>query len=270
MAAAPDYPATADGLMAILRRLRAPDGCPWDKKQTPQSLTKSLASEAGEVIDAIDRNNPADLCEELGDLMMNVLFQIEIAEEKGDFTLQDVFSGINGKMVRRHAHIFGDAKAETPEEVSALWQAIKAKEHAAAGQTNASVLDGVPHSLSALERAAKLQKKAAETGFDWPDEAGVLAKVGEELAELREAAAAKNDANIDEEAGDLLFAIVNFLRFRHKSSAEEALRAASRKFERRFRFIEAALAEEGKPIAEAPPAEMDFWWNEAKKSERRH
>lgn len=258
-----DFGCDGDSLLRILRILRAPDGCPWDRAQTRRTLTRSLAGECAEVIDAIEDDDPAAIREELGDLLMNALFQVVIAEEKGEFTMADVWRSINEKMVRRHAHIFGDAHADTPEEVARLWAKIKEQEHSSAPAPE-SVLDKVPHSLSALTRAAELQKKAAKVGFDWPDASGAAAKVREETDELAEALAAGDDAHIDEELGDLIFAAVNLARLRGRGTAEELTRAAARKFEERFRAVERAVAASGKKWEEFSLDELDGFWNAAK------
>ena len=258
-----DFAPDAESLMRILRILRAPDGCPWDRAQDRHTLTKSLAGECAEAIDAIDREDPADICEELGDLLMNVLFQVVIAEEKREFTLEDVWRSINAKMIRRHAHIFGDARAETPEEVAELWNKIKAGEHKEAEKPR-SLMDKVPHYLSALTRAEELQKQAAKVGFDWPDAAGAAEKVREEADELAGALNAADDRAVDDELGDLFFAAVNLARKRKRGSAEELLRAAARKFETRFRAVEAAVAASGKAWEECSAAELDEFWKRAK------
>ena len=260
-----DFTPDAESLMRILRILRGPDGCPWDRAQTRHTLTKSLSGECAEAIDAIDRENPADIREELGDLLMNVLFQVVIAEENQEFTLEDVWSSINAKMIRRHAHIFGDARAETPEEVAKLWNRIKAAEHKGAEKPR-SLMDKVPHYLSALTRAEELQKQAAKVGFDWPDAAGAAAKVREEADELAEALASGDDNAVDDELGDLLFAAVNLGRKRKRGSAEELLRAAARKFETRFRAVEAAVAASGKTWEDFTPGELDEFWKRAKRA----
>lgn len=259
-----EYPPGADSLMAILRRLRAPDGCPWDRRQTRQSLARHLAGECGELIDAIDRDEPGDICDELGDVLMNLLFQVVIAEEKGEFTLEDVWRNIIAKMIRRHAHVFGDAVASTPEEVTALWNRIKAAERA--GEPRAeSVLDGAGHTLSPLDRAEALQKKASECGFDWPDFSGVMDKFTEECSELR--AAENDDEAFADELGDVLFAAVNLARFR-RLHAGEVMRRANRKFERRFRAMEQLLAAAGLSVADADAEKLDEMWNQVKAEER--
>ena len=245
-----DFGSDAESLLRILRILRAPDGCPWDRAQTRNTLARSLTGECAEVVDAIDRGDISGIREELGDLLMNVLFQVAIAEENGDFTMEDVWRGINEKMVRRHAHIFGDAHAETPEEVAQLWAKIKEREHA--GETAPkSRLDKVPRSLSALTRSHELQKQAA--------------KVREEAEELDEALRSGDEAHIDEELGDLVFAAVNLARLRKRGTAEELTRAAARKFETRFREVEKMVADSGRPWEDFSLAELDEFWNAAKR-----
>ena len=261
-----NYPPTSEGLADVLRRLRAPDGCPWDRKQTRESLSRHLAGETAELLDAIDRNDPADICDELGDVLMNIFLQILVAEEKGEFGFEEVWKNIIGKMIRRHVHIFGDAKAETPEEVTKLWLEVKKQERAANAAPERH-LGGVKHTLSALERAEKLQKKAAEVGFDWQNESQVAEKITEEAVEVVSALKENSDDRINEELGDLLFAAVNLIRFRDKGTAEELLRAANRKFERRFNYIEDKLAEEGIPLADAGLEKMDSLWNQCKECE---
>ena len=259
-----DFGSDAESLLRILRVLRAPDGCPWDRAQTRHTLTRSLTGECAEVVDAIDRENVPGIREELGDLLMNVLFQVVIAEEKGEFTMAEVWKGINEKMVRRHAHIFGDEHAETPEEVAKLWGKIKEREHAA-DPVPRSLLDKVPHSLSALTRSHELQKQAAKVGFDWPDASGPAAKVREEARELDEALRSGDEEHIDEELGDLIFAAVNLARLRKRGTAEELTRAAARKFETRFREVEKRVAASGRPWEDFTLYELDAFWNEAKR-----
>ena len=259
-----DFGCDAESLLRILRILRAPGGCPWDRAQTRRTLTRSLAGECAEVIDAIDADTPEEICEELGDLLMNALFQVVIAEEKHEFTMTDVWRSINEKMVRRHAHIFGDANADTPEEVAALWAKIKEREHAGEAKPE-SRLDKVPRSLSALTRSAELQKQAAKVGFDWPDASGAAAKVREEVRELEDALASGDEEHIDEELGDLIFAAVNLARLRRRATAEELTRAAARKFEMRFREVEKQVAASGRPWEDFSLAELDGFWNAAKR-----
>ena len=254
----------ADGLLAILRRLRAPDGCPWDRKQTRQSLIRHLDGECAELIDAIMRDDVPNIREELGDVLMNLLFQAVIAEEKGEFTLTDVWREINDKMVRRHVHVFGDAHAATADDVVALWQKVKASE-AGHAERPASRLDEVKPTLCPLDRAEKLQKKAAEAHFDWGETSQVVAKVAEELDEVKSALASGDEEHADEELGDLLFAVVNLIRFRDRKSAVETMRRSNAKFESRFREMEALAAAKGLVFEELTPAEMDDLWENVKR-----
>ena len=266
MAGAEKFSSDADGLMAVLRRLRGPDGCPWDKAQTRHTLTAHLAGECAELIDAVDREDAAGICDETGDVLMNLFLQIAIAEEKGEFTLSDVWQNEISKMVRRHAHIFGEEKAETPGEVTALWEKIKAQERAGKPQKE-SILDDVPHYLSPLSRAEKLQKKAAKVGFDWQREKDILAKIREEVDELEEAMDSGNVSAVEDELGDLLFSAVNLIRFRKGQDSEALLRQACRKFENRFRFIEKSLKAEGVSLESAGIERMETLWQAAKKGE---
>lgn len=226
-------PADVTPLVDVMARLRDPDsGCPWDIQQDFASIAPYTIEEAYEVADAIERNDMADLRDELGDLLLQVAFHSRIAEQAGHFTLQDVIDGITQKMIRRHPHIFSDDVSR--EEGHKHWEAIKAAERAD-HDPDSSALAGVAQALPALLRAEKLQKRAARTGFDWPDTQGVVAKIEEELQEVREAASHEEH---QEEIGDLLFAVVNLARHL-KVDAEVALRAANRKFEARFRAMEA-------------------------------
>jgi len=195
---------------------------------------------------------------------MNALFQVVIAEENGEFDMESVWAGINAKMIRRHAHIFGDAKADTPAEVSQLWEKIKAQERAGKPEPE-SIMDKVPHYLSALDRAEKVQKQAAKVGFDWPDASGAAEKVREEARELFEAVDSGDEAHVDEELGDLFFAAVNLARRRGRANSEELLRAASRKFEKRFRIVEKQVKNSKRDWEDFSPAELDELWNAAKK-----
>ncbi len=256
------YPPTAEALRGILARLRAPGGCPWDREQTRQTLSRCLKEEVAELLDAIDRESPAEICDELGDVLMNVVFQAVVAEELGEFTFEDSCRCIIEKMIRRHAHVFGDADAGNPAEVLKLWEKVKLAERG--GRERDSVLDGVPQELSALDRGEKLQKKAAKVGFDWSDQRGILDKIEEELAELREALDRGDEAHTDEELGDLLFAASNLARFRKRGTSEELLRAANRKFEERFRYVEERVKAGGGTLEEAGIERMEELWQEAK------
>lgn len=262
------YSADADSLLKVLRRLRAPDGCPWDRKQTRTSLVRHLESECGELIYAIDHNDPPHICEELGDVLMNLLFQVVIAEENGEFTMDKVWREIIDKMIRRHAHVFGDAKAENADDVVKLWEKIKAGERQERGEEKRSAMDSVKHSLSALTRAEKLQEKAAEFNFDWSNTAGIIAKIKEETAEVEAALVSENEDAVDEELGDLLFAVINLIRYRQRSRSEELLRRANGKFEQRFRRMENMAEKAGIPLTSLSAGEWDELWVKAKLSEK--
>jgi MazG family protein len=261
------YPPEADSLLAVLRRLRAPDGCPWDREQTRHSLVRHLEGECAELIYAIDKDDSANICEELGDVLMNLLFQVVVAEEKGEFTMEDVWRQIIDKMIRRHAHVFGNESASNAEEVAALWQKIKAQEHAGI-EENKSVLDKVKPCLSPLERAEKLQKKAAETGFDWLQPLDITDKIAEETEEVRSALASGDEDAVDEELGDLLFAVINLIRFRKRANASELLRKANMKFERRFRAMEERLSADGIELEKSDAQTFDRYWEEVKSAEK--
>ena len=249
-------------LVDIMRQLRAPGGCPWDRVQTPESLRKHILEEAYEVVEAIDMKDARLLAEELGDLLLQIVFQARIAEEAGQFSMQDVVDGITDKLVRRHPHIFGDVQLSDAAAVLANWEAIKRKEK----PERKSRLDGVPKDLPALSAAAKLQGKAADAGFDWDDVAPVVEKCREEWRELLAAMEEKDAAHIEEEMGDLLFAVVNLSRFL-KVNGELALLAANRKFKRRFRFVEGKVEALGGDWKKFTLEELDAFWNEAKQEE---
>ncbi len=247
-------------LRAIMHRLRTPGGCPWDAEQTHESLIPNLIEEAYETVDAIQRADFPHLREELGDLLLQVVFHSELAEEAGHFNLDDVAREISDKLVRRHPHVFGDSAAATSDAVLQQWDQIKRGEK---GDEEKPFLHGVGKGLPALLRAVKLQKKAAKVGFDWPDETGVVEKLTEEMAELREALAAGEAAAVAEEMGDVLFSIVNLARFR-KLDPELLMAAANAKFETRFAAVEQALKTRGLSLDQATPAEMEAEWERAK------
>ena len=243
-------------LVSVVQRLRSEDGCPWDRRQTPQSLLPYLLEETYEVMESVTADDPAALREELGDLLLHVVFQGCLAQDAGRFTLADSLDTVTGKLTRRHPHVFGDTTLEGgTAEVRRRWEAQKQRE-----KGRASLLDGVPRTLPALNRARRMQEKAASVGFDWPQADGVWAKVTEELDELRAACAAEDAAAVQEEFGDVLFSLVNLGRFL-ELSAEDALRQAVNKFEQRFQGIEQELARRGRPIEEATLEEMDAIWN---------
>lgn len=252
---------TFDDLRRVMRILRAPDGCPWDREQTHVSIRNDLLEEAYEVADAIDRAAPADLCEELGDLLMNVIFHADLAEDEGDFSFEDVVDGIVRKMVYRHPHVFGEVTARTSGEVLTNWDALKRAEKSQ--QTYTDTLQSVPRAFPALMRAKKVQKRAAKAGFDWPDASGAWDKLGEETRELKAAEAAGDPAALTEELGDLLFSVVNVSRFL-KVDAEQALDAATEKFIARFAAVEALAQQRGVKMGEASLEELDALWDEVK------
>jgi MazG family protein len=252
---------TLPRLVAIMQRLLAPDGCPWDREQTLQSLRPYVIEEAYEVVDAIDRGSPDELREELGDLLLQVVFQAELARAQGWFGPDDVVAGICEKLVRRHPHVFGDAQVSNATEVVANWEIIKAKEKQGRG-----ALDGIPVALPSLLRALRASEKAARVGFDWPDGQGARDKVTEELQELDRALAAGDEQASQDELGDLLFAIVNFARKR-KLDPEAALRQTLHRFAARVRVVEQAAAQAGRPLEQLSPAELDALWRVAKTAE---
>lgn len=261
-----------DVLLAIMAALRTPGtGCPWDLEQDFGSISRYTIEEAYEVADAIARGDLEDLRDELGDLLLQVVFHARMAEEQGAFDFGGVVEAITAKLIRRHPHVFGDARDLTPAEVKALWdgikQAEKAERAARGAMQPAGTLDGVTLGLPALTRADKLTRKAAAVGFTWPDALSVIDKVEEELAELREAVRAKDKAEIAEELGDLIFTLANLGR-QLDIDPEAALDGTNRKFERRFRAVETALARIGKTPATSDLEEMDRLWVEAKRVEK--
>jgi tetrapyrrole methylase family protein/MazG family protein/ATP diphosphatase len=256
-------------LVEIMARLRSPDGgCPWDLEQTFATIAPYTVEEAYEVADAIERGDLADLKEELGDLLLQVVFHARMAEEQGAFDFAAVAQAINDKMVRRHPHVFGDAHHRSAAEQTEAWEAIKAQERAAKSAVPvASLLDDVPVGLPALTRAVKLSKRAARVGFVWPSAAEVLAKLHEEIAELEAEVAAGDVDKARDELGDVLFVCANLAR-ELDIDPEAALRGTNAKFVRRFNFIEAELASKGSSPAQSDLAEMDALWDAAKAAER--
>ena len=269
-------------LIETVRRLRAPGGCPWDRAQTHQSLRQYLMEEAHEVLDVLDTIDSAESLkdekiraafrEELGDLLMQVVLHAEMAKESGAFDIHQVAQALNEKLIRRHPHVFGDATADSEESALVNWEKQKAKEKG--GKKDASVLDGVPKGLPALQRAARVIEKVTKVGFQWPDLEGPLEKVREELAELeveiRSYESAKTEAHrkrIESELGDLLFTVAN-LGYLMKVNPEDALRAQLHRFENRFKHVEKRLKQEGRAPEQATLAEMDVFWDEAKKIEK--
>jgi MazG family protein len=251
-------------LVQVMARLRAPGGCPWDRKQTFETIKTYLLEEAYEVMDAIDQKDWPGLREELGDLLLQPVFFAAMAAEQGLFTVGDCLDAINEKLVRRHPHVFGDALAETPEDVKVRWDEIKKQEKAEQGVTAAaSILDSVPRNMPALMEADKISHKAANLGFDWPDVGGALAKLQEEAAELAKASESRDPQHVEHELGDLLFTVVNLARFL-KVEPEQALRKSSARFRSRFAYVERQVAESGKPFAETSLDQMEGFWQEAK------
>ncbi|WP_070121550.1 nucleoside triphosphate pyrophosphohydrolase [Bacillus marinisedimentorum] len=248
-------------LREVIAALRGPDGCPWDKKQTHESLKKYLVEETYEVLEAIDEEDDDLLADELGDVLLQVMLHAQIGEDEGWFSIRDVILALNSKMIRRHPHVFGEATAENAEEVVENWEAIKKEEKGESPRE--SLLDGIPKGLPGLYRAYELQKKAAKVGFDWDTSAPVWEKVSEETEEFRAEIQAGNSREAKKEFGDLLFALVNLARY-YKIDPEDALRMTNEKFRRRFRFIEESAAEEGKDLADMSLDEMDEYWNKAK------
>jgi ATP diphosphatase len=257
-------------LLAIMAQLRDPDrGCPWDLKQTFQSVVPYTLEEAYEVADAIARGDMADLQDELGDLLLQVVYHARIAEEQSAFSFDDVVKSIVNKLIRRHPHVFANADARSADAVGDAWERIKAEEKTARHGTRANgALADVPVALPALARALKLQNKAGQVGFDWNDPLAVLSKIREEADEIEVALRAGDKADAAAEVGDLLFAVVNLARHLN-ADPEGVLRATNAKFERRFAFIEAALAARGQHPQGATLAEMNELWNRAKAEENK-
>ena len=250
-----------------MQRLLAPDGCPWDQQQTYTSLRRYMLEEACEAIDAIDRGSLDELRDELGDVLLQVVFLGELARRDGAFGPDDIVAGIVAKLVRRHPHVFADGEADTSEEVLRNWEQIKAQERADKGDVR-GLLDRVPRSLPALSRAQQLGKRAAKVGFDWPDATGARAKLDEEVSELDEAVAAGDQQAIEAELGDVLFAVTNVAR-KHGVDAAAALRATSLKFESRFRHVEQRVQQEHDGFsAQLSLDVLDGYWDEAKLKEQ--
>ncbi|WP_123042694.1 nucleoside triphosphate pyrophosphohydrolase [Cohnella candidum] len=251
-------------LHEIVAILRSPEGCPWDREQTHQSIRKNFIEETYEAIEALDNDDPDNMKEEFGDVVLQVLLHSQMEEEVGTFDVYDVLAELNDKLIFRHPHVFGGENAQDAEEALKNWEQMKAEEKRRKGvPERTSVLDGIPKDLPALPRAYKLQKKAAGVGFDWPDLTGVFDKIEEELAELRYAAANETPERSKEELGDLLFAVVNAARFL-KADPEEALAGTNRKFASRFGHIEERLRISGRTFDETGLLEMEEWWQEAK------
>jgi len=249
----------------VMRKLRAPDGCPWDREQTNESLKSDLIEEAYEVIDAIESGNPSHLEEELGDLLLQVVFHSQICTEDGHFEFQDVVKGITDKLVRRHPHVFGEVQVTDSGEVLQNWDAIK-KAEKQEGDKPASIVSGIPRHLPSLQKAHQIQKRAARAGFDWNHIDDVFDKLHEEIDELKEAIGRDHEPDIRNELGDLLFSVVNVSRFLGHNP-EELLNHNIKKFVRRFQMVEDKVHASGKEFREFSLNELDTFWDEAKATE---
>src|SRR5271156_2200703 len=264
-------------LAAVQARLRAPDGCPWDRQQTHATLRTYLIEETYEVLDALESGDDAKFAEEMGDLLLQIVFHSQIAKEEGRFTVADVIREVHDKMVRRHPHVFGTKRAKDAAEVLKNWEQIKKEERIAAGKKNAegskreektaSLLDGVSKALPAALEGLHLTRRAARIGFDWDNVEGVFDKLSEEGGELREAVGAKDAGRTEEEMGDLLFAAVNLARFLHVDP-EIALKKANAKFSARFRLMEKLASKDGTALGEVPREKMEEFWETAKRAEK--
>ena len=253
-------PVSVQPLVAVVKALRAPNGCPWDQKQTHESLRRYFIEETYEVVDAIDNKDMDNLREELGDVLLQVIFHSQLAEEAGHFTLQDVIHDVTEKMIRRHPHVFNPEN----DEKSYSWDELKAKEKK---NIQKSVLDGVSKGLPALVAAYKLQEKAAKLGFDWDELDPVWAKVSEEMGEFKEAIAQNDRENMEKEAGDVLFSLINLFRW-YKISGENALNRTNTKFRQRFSHVEACVNQSDRSWEDFSLAELDAFWEEAKVQEK--
>jgi tetrapyrrole methylase family protein/MazG family protein len=252
-------------LVEIMTRLRGENGCPWDHQQTHESLKKYMIEETYEAVDAVDSGDMNHLREELGDVLLQVIFHAEIARENGVFDIDDVVEGISSKLLRRHPHVFGDTQVECAEEVLQRWDQIKAGEKG--HKTRSSILDSVPRSLPALARAMEISKRAARAGFEWPNTDAVIDKVHEEVSELQVELESTDQERISDEVGDLLFTIVNVARWRNVDP-EDALRRMIDRFTARFRRIEETAVESGRSMEEMTIEEMDAVWHQAKTESR--
>ena len=244
-------------LIEVIRRLRAPDGCQWDREQTHQSLKPNMLEEAYEAVDAMDDNDMVHLKEELGDVLLQVVLHAQIASEKGDFNIEDVAQGIKDKLIHRHPHVFRNQKVSSTDEILANWEKLKAEEK----KHRKSAMDGISKSQSALMTAQKISKKAVKTGFEWPNEDSLYKCVFSEFDEFKEACQEQDKNHMEEELGDILFAVVNLARW-NKIDAEQALLKSNKKFEKRFRKMEELAT---KPLEDYSFEEFDQLWKQAKK-----
>ena len=266
-------------LVAVQARLRAPDGCPWDREQTHESLRTYLIEEAYEVLEAMEGGNDDKFIEEMGDLLLQIIFHSQIAQEKDRFAISDVIRGIHDKMIRRHPHVFGETRAKDAADVLRNWEQIKADERLSKAESagnpsgskepkEASLLDGVSRALPATVEGLQLTRKASRIGFDWENAGGIFEKMGEETRELQNALDAREQPKVEEELGDLLFAAVNLARFL-KVDPEIALKKANEKFSRRFRSMEKLAREGGREFKNLPRQEMEALWDLAKRTEQK-
>jgi len=253
-----------ESLVEVVKKLRAPGGCPWDREQNHDSIKPCLIEEAYETIEAIESGQPDKLKEELGDLLLQIVFHANLAEEAGKFDMDDVITTIREKMIRRHPHVFGESGADNAQTVLKQWEDIKSKEKG--NEQRKSTLDGIPKSLPSLIQAHRIQERAARVGFDWDNIDDVFAKVEEEMGEFREAFIAGNTEEIEAEMGDLFFALVNIARF-VEVNPDEALKKTIVRFAKRFRHIEERLAEKGKTMGDVSLDRMEVLWEEAKNLE---
>jgi len=254
-------------LVEVMARLRAPNGCPWDREQTHATLKPYLLEETYEALEAIDIGDDDELCKELGDVLLQVVFHAQIAAEENRFGIEEVARAIVDKLIRRHPHVFADVEVDGSEQVLQNWEQIKKQERQELGDATPSLLDGIPKQLPALMRAQRMQARVSRQGFDWDKIAGPLDKIEEEFAELRQAWASGETPAIEDEFGDLLFALVNTGRFLNVDS-EQALRQSTDKFERRFRALEEAVRTSGREISALSLQELDVIWDEIKAREK--
>lgn len=252
-----------DKLVNIIAALRAPNGCPWDLEQTHKTLKPYVIEETYEVLEAIDENNPELLKEELGDLLLQIILHAQIAKDNGDFDIEDVAQMISEKMVRRHPHVFGDVEAKDADAVKKNWEEIKKKEKEANGIVHESILDGIPNNLPALFESHKISKKVAKQGFDWQKPSDVFEKIDEEIAEVKNAIKKADQDHLEEELGDLLFAITNLCRL-HKINPEIALKNANKKFRQRFYKMEQVIEKENKTFQDLSFEDWDNLWEKIK------
>ncbi len=255
-------------LLDLMAKLRSAKGCPWDREQTVESLQQYIIEECYEVIDAVDSGVASKHMDELGDLLLQVVFQAQIRKEQGLFGFDDVVKNLSAKLVRRHPHVFGSESAHTPAQVLKRWEEIKSVERKGKTNANPSAVDGIPRRLPALLKAQRVQSRVARVGFDWKEVKGVVEKIEEELGEVKQAMASRNEKRIKSEIGDLIFAVVNLSRFQ-RISAEVALESAVNRFVGRFKALEARVRSEGRKVSDCTIEELEAHWQAVKKSSSR-